>query len=201
MKYLPYDERAAEFEILTFSRRLFTGVEPSVSFWQRCLRRIRNLGYTNTSVKVVFVLDELDKLEWVAGADKVPPLTPILQSLKTVLAASSMSFIFIGGKEAEEQLVEDVSHGDSIYESIFSYNLYLPCLRTDQEKIMERCRGRRCGPKGLSASTAESYCNWSRDRPFEIVTSGDAPRFRRTVMSPAVSRWPSARAQEKRSMP
>ena len=163
LKYLPYDETAAEFELLNFSRRLLTGINPPVSRWQRLTRWIRSPHpAAHTAVKVVFVLDELDKLESLAGSEKSSsPLTPILQSLKTALSASGMSFVFIGGKEAEEKMLEDVSHGDSIYESIFSYNLYLPCLWADQDELMGRSLALKKGedPQG-NAKTVGLYLRY-----------------------------------------
>jgi hypothetical protein len=118
---------------------LLNGIDPPLTRWQHLMQRLCGPRPAHTAVKVVFVLDELDKLESPAASEKpLSPLTPILQSLKTVLSASGMSFIFIGGKEAEEQMLEDVSHGDSIYESIFSYNLYLPCLWAEQDELMGR---------------------------------------------------------------
>ena len=139
LKYLPYDEKAAEFDILNFARRLQEGIQPKVSFLQRLLRLFRAVPGTVPSIRVVFVLDELDKLENGVVADGTSPLDPILQSLKTVFSASGFSFVFVGGKEVEERMIEDVSHADSIYESIFAYNLYLPCLWEDQGDIFGRC--------------------------------------------------------------
>lgn len=162
LKYLPYDDKAAEFELLNFSRRLLTGIEPPVTRWQRLMQRLRGPRAAHVAVKVVFVLDELDKLDSPAGAERsASPLAPILESLKSVLSASGMSFIFIGGKEAEEQMLEDVSHGDSIYESIFSYNLYLPCLWADQDQLMQRSLALKEGddPQG-NARTVGLYLRY-----------------------------------------
>jgi len=139
LKYLPYDEKAAEFDILNFARRLQEGIQPRLSFFQRLLRPFRTSTVEIPSIRVVFVLDELDKLENGEAAKGTSPLDPILQSLKTVFSASGFSFVFVGGKEVEERMIEDVSHADSIYESIFAYNLYLPCLWEDQGDILGRC--------------------------------------------------------------
>ena len=139
LKYLPYDEKAAEFDILNFARRLQEGIQPRLSFLQRLLRPFRAAPETVPSIRVVFVLDELDKLENGATPTGTSPLDPILQSLKTVFSASGFSFVFVGGKEVEERMIEDASHADSIYESIFAYNLYLPCLWEDQGDILGRC--------------------------------------------------------------
>jgi serine/threonine protein kinase len=157
LKYLPYDEKAAEFDIVNFARRLQEGRPQHESWWRRLLGKAQP---TATPIRVVFVLDELDKLERqtepsrnvsdaqaaaegtqnAKAADAgVSVLDPILQALKTVFSASGFSFVFVGGKEVEERLIEDISHADSIYESIFAYNLYLPCLWEDQGEILAQC--------------------------------------------------------------
>ena len=186
LKYLPYDEKAAEFELLNFSRRLLSSHEPPpLTRWQRFFSLFGTRYNRATPIKVVFVLDELDKLETFSGPDKASPLAPILLSLKNVLSASGLSFVFIAGKEAEERLIEDVSHGDSLYESIFSYNLYLPCLWADQDEMVQRCLAVKEGGdpeanvqtftlfmrykgRGIPRRTwreLNKYVNWSPDLP------------------------------------
>jgi serine/threonine protein kinase len=139
LKYLPYDEKAAEFELLSFSRRLLLGLRPGGSRWRRWWQWFRQTQRSTPPVKVVFVLDELDKLEAQSGQAGKSPLDPVLQALKSVFTASGFSFIFIGGKEAEERLLEDASRGDSIYESIFAFDIYLPCLWEEQNNIVLHC--------------------------------------------------------------
>lgn len=139
LKYLPYDEKAAEFDILNFSRRLLDEKHGLSTQRRRWWQWFRRAGVSIPRVKVVFVLDELDKLEPPGEKAGRSPLDPILQALKTVFSASGFAFVFIGGKEVEERLLEDASQGDSIYESIFAYDLYLPCLWNEQRDIIARC--------------------------------------------------------------
>jgi len=139
LKYLPYDEKAAEFEILSLSRRLTNGVQNRDTAWQRWWRRVLRKRPSILRAKVVFVLDELDKLDARKISASGSRLDPVLQALKSVFTGSGFSFIFIGGKEMEEHLLQDVSLGDSIYESIFAFDLYLPCLWEQQTDIVMRC--------------------------------------------------------------
>ena len=145
LKYLPYDEKAAEFDIVNFARRLQEATPQRESWLKRLLRPFRGAPIVPPSIRVVFVLDELDKLDKqdsAAAASGISVLDPILQALKTVFSASGFSFVFVGGKEVEERMIEDISHADSIYESIFAYNLYLPCLWDDQGQILAQCMAR-----------------------------------------------------------
>ena len=142
LKYLPYDEKAAEFDIVDFAQRLNEGTRRRETWWQRLKRGFGQAPEAALPIRVVFVLDELDKLERLAEGTEtsvVSVLDPILQALKSVFSASGFSFVFVGGKEVEERLIEDISHADSIYESIFAYNLYLPCLWEDQGEILKQC--------------------------------------------------------------
>jgi Cdc6-like AAA superfamily ATPase len=96
LKYLPYDEKAAEFEILSLSRRLTHGAEDRDTPWQRWWKRIRHAPRSVLRAKVVFVLDELDKLDARKLDAHGSRLDPVLQALKSVFTGSGFSFIFIG---------------------------------------------------------------------------------------------------------
>lgn len=87
LRYLPYDEKAAEFALLNLSRRLFRGLDVRASLWSRCWNALLGVKRLTPGIKVVFVLDELDKLD----------------SQK------------IRYWEVEERLVEDISRDKSIY--------------------------------------------------------------------------------------
>lgn len=139
LKYLPYDEKAAEFELLSLSRRLLRGFDVKESRWRRWWKALWGIKRVNAGIKVVFVLDELDKLESHKSDSGKSHLDPVLQALKSVFTSSGFSFVFVAGKEVEERLVEDIARGNSIYESIFAYDLYLPCLWEEQADIVHRC--------------------------------------------------------------
>ena len=139
LKYLPYDEKAAEFELLNLSRRLLRGLDVRASPWSRCWNALLGVKRLAPGIKVIFVLDELDKLDSQKSDSAKSCLDPILQALKSVFTGSGFSFVFIGGREVEERLVEDISRGNSIYESIFAYDLYLPCLWNEQDDIVHHC--------------------------------------------------------------
>ncbi|MDA2913450.1 protein kinase [Acidobacteriia bacterium AH_259_A11_L15] len=140
LKYLPYDERAAEFDILNFSGRLAAGISIRERWWNLLLRALKRSPASRRSLKVVFILDELDKLEKFGRDQNVgASLDLLLESLKTIFTASDFSFLFIAGKETQERLLRDVALGDSLYESIFGYDLYLPCLWEEQKELIHRC--------------------------------------------------------------
>jgi serine/threonine protein kinase/Cdc6-like AAA superfamily ATPase len=143
MKYLPYDEKAAESDLLDFSNRMARTADetPPLPWFRRWWKRWKQEPDPLPKLKVVFVLDELDKLEKfaAAGKDGTSPLDPLFEALKTVFTGTAFSYVFIAGKEAHERWTHEVALGDSIYESVFGYDVYLPCLWSHQHHVIDMC--------------------------------------------------------------
>jgi len=157
MTFLGYDDRAAEHDIITITRRLRLGYRQPVARWRRILPwpRVRTHG-TRTALKIVFVFDELDKLEeFTIRKDKDddgrPVIDHILGSLKNLFTTSGVTFVFVAGKDLQERWLEDVGRGDSVYESVFSYDKYLPCMWPDVDSICDHLVAAR------SPSSAELF--------------------------------------------
>jgi hypothetical protein len=77
-------------------------------------------------LKILFVFDEMDKIE-----DAGTPgggIDVILANLKTLFTTSGIAFLFVAGKDVHDRWLEDIGRGDSVYESVFSYALYLSPL-------------------------------------------------------------------------
>jgi len=141
LQYLPYDDRAAEFDIAKFARKLAWGLSESSGRWERfvhLLLKRKAWDGRRKKVKVVFVFDELDKLAKYSH-DGSDVLESLLESLKGVFTSNQFSFVFIAGKEVYQRWTEDVARGDSIYESIFAYDFYVPCLWKEQEEFVQKC--------------------------------------------------------------
>lgn len=137
-KFAPYDERSAEHDIIRLAQRLAGEPEAKPAFYRRIFGKEKPI-----KLKVILVFDELDKLDVAdmtgetPGGNAAPPLDEILRSLKTLLTTSGMSFVFVAGKDLYDRWIEDVGGGDSIYESIFAYDKYLPCLWQDAKPLAE----------------------------------------------------------------
>jgi hypothetical protein len=77
------------------------------------------------------VFDEMDKLENIyveENGTKKLFIESLLGNLKNLFTTSGISFIFVAGKDLHERWLEDLGRGDSIYESVFAYDKYLPCM-------------------------------------------------------------------------
>ncbi len=124
------------------SRQLSCGYDPSSHFFQllQSIFRFR-ASKRKVRLKVLFVFDELDKLD-AADSTRDSTQTPaaidvILQSLKTLLTMSGVSFVFVAGKDLYDRWLNDVGTGDSVYESIFAYDKYLPCLWPNSQLLAD----------------------------------------------------------------
>jgi serine/threonine-protein kinase len=85
-------------------------------------------------VHIVVVVDELDKLT--SDDLGVASLNEILPTLKNVLTAAGLHTLFVGGTELLDRYAADAHHGIGIFESIFSWTAYVPCLwRSPQELL------------------------------------------------------------------
>jgi serine/threonine-protein kinase len=140
ISYLGYDDKAAEHDLINISRRLMSGYSMPVTTWQRLKRGMRGTKRESIRLKIVFVFDELDKLEeftQTSAGDQRPVIDQILGALKNLFTTSGVTFVFVAGKDLQERWLEDVGKGDSIYESVFSYDRYLPCLWADVDLICD----------------------------------------------------------------
>ncbi len=129
--FLSYDDRAAEHDVITLSQQLTHGFREHSSLARRIVRTLTRKAMRVRKLKIIFIFDELDKLD----TDSKPPteetrsaIDELLNVLKTLFTTSGLTFVFIAGKELQERWLEDVGRGDSVYESVFSYDRYLTCV-------------------------------------------------------------------------
>jgi len=133
MSYLGYDDKAAEHDVITICKALSRGYTKPYQGPKRLRHLFSNNHSGTVHLKIVFVFDELDKLEELTTDNKHNPLVidQILSSLKNLFTTSGVTFVFVAGKDLHERWLDNVGKGDSVYESVFSYDKYLPCLWAD----------------------------------------------------------------------
>ncbi len=144
MTFLSYDDKAAEQDIINIARRLTKGYVRPITRLDSVKRIFNPTERRRVKLKIVFVFDELDKLEEfttkVEGKgdeEQKPVIDVILGTLKNLFTTSGLTFVFVAGKDLQERWLEDVGRGDSVYESVFSYDKYLPCLWADVDSICD----------------------------------------------------------------
>lgn len=153
--FLGYDDKAAEHDIMHISKQLSAGYVKRPTWLLRIKNALWGIPQSRAKLKIVFVFDELDKLEEInalaesnksmteaVSKDAVePPSRPVidemLSSLKNLFTTSHISFVFVAGKDLQERWLEDLGKGDSIYESVFSYDKYLGCMWVDMGQICD----------------------------------------------------------------
>lgn len=99
---------------------------------QEDIKKIIKKISTNTNRKLIFVFDELDKLK-VSDGDAVKAeqkrkseLEKTVSTLKPLFTETNAMFIFVAGRDVDDNWLEDQSKGDGLYESIFTQNVYVP---------------------------------------------------------------------------
>jgi serine/threonine protein kinase len=132
MSFLAYEDKAAEYDIVQLSNRLITGYQP-----HRRWHRLRRGKPDRIRLKIIFVFDELDKLEDFTAPNGRPVIDEILNALKNLFTMSGMSFVFVGGKDLQERWMEDIGKGDSVYESVFAFHKYLPAMWAEASAICD----------------------------------------------------------------
>ena len=141
--FMAYDDKSAEHDIIGISRVLASGAPARRSPIKRLWNHLRSVEPERIPLKLVFVFDEMDKLDELERAQEgtvssSSSVEQMLSGLKTLFTTSGICFVFIAGKDLHEKWVHDLWRGDSVYESIFSYDKYLPCMWSDIDQICDR---------------------------------------------------------------
>lgn len=103
--------------------------------------RLRRRG-PSFRIHPVIVLDEIDKLT--DDDEAVADLEKLLGSLKNVLTARGAHFVLIAGPDLHDRALTDANRGNGLYESVFAWRMYVPCLWEAPERlVMELTRQAR----------------------------------------------------------
>ncbi len=127
--FLTYADSDVEHDFLRIISLLRTTPLRSPTWWGRWR------GHTDPPVRVIVILDELDKLT----DDPAGPqcLDELLASLKNILATSGVYFIFVAGADLLDRALTDSEHGNGLFESVFAWNAYVPCLWAGPRRLIE----------------------------------------------------------------
>jgi serine/threonine protein kinase len=75
---------------------------------------------------LIIVLDEVDKLT----VDEVGLATveQLISGIKNILTMPGVHFLVVAGPDLHDRAVRDVARGNGVYESVFGWRLYVPCV-------------------------------------------------------------------------
>ena len=158
--FLAYDDKAAEHDVITIARSLALGITQKGTGWRGFWHRLSRAAPSSVRIKIIFVFDELDKLDDLIEPGAQSEVEKMLTGLKNLFTTSGICFLFIAGKDLHERWLRDVSRGDSVFESVFSYDKYLPCMWANGP----RDRGLQFN-QGRARFPADQQGRWNRDDP------------------------------------
>ncbi len=163
---------------------------------RRRLRR-RGRGIAALPIHVVVVLDELDKLT--SSEDGRVSLNAVLTAFKNVLTVPGVHFVFVAGVDLFDQAVADGRSGIGIYESVFSWTTYVPCLWQAAAALLSELIRSPTNGRLVDTQIFELICDyleykgrgvprrltqelysllaWDNGTPFIRISSDDMDRF------------------------
>ena len=98
------------------------------------LFRRRGEALTHWDGKVVVVIDELDKLTATEAGKK--SLTELVSGLKNLLTTWGVHFVFIAGPDMHDLSLRQRHRGNSVYDSVFGWQLYVPCVWEATDRLL-----------------------------------------------------------------
>ncbi|MGP4110303.1 protein kinase domain-containing protein [Streptomyces sp. 4N509B] len=98
-------------------------------------RRDRRAG-GRLRVHPVIVLDEIDKLTDGRSA-AIEELEGLLRRLKGVLTTRGAHFVLVAGTDLHDQALDQTERGTGVYESVFSWHAYVPCLWDAPQRLVD----------------------------------------------------------------
>jgi serine/threonine protein kinase len=85
--------------------------------------------------KVVVVIDELDKLT--VSKEGRASLDDLVSGLKNLLTTWGVHFVFIAGPDLHDLSMRQSHRGNSVYDSVFGWQLYVPCVWEATDRLLE----------------------------------------------------------------
>src|SRR5262249_29850096 len=98
-------------------------------------RRFRSRGQEpHWQGKLVIVIDELDKLTM--QEDGMEYVRGLMAGLKNLSTARGVPFLFVAGPDLHDESNRDSRRGNSVYDSVFGWQIYIPCLWDATERLL-----------------------------------------------------------------
>jgi serine/threonine-protein kinase len=89
--------------------------------------------------KLVVIVDELDKLT--VDDEGLRCVTELLSGLKNLLTARGVHFLFVAGPDLHDVALRESRRGNSVFESVFSWQFYVPCLWDATDRLLDAIIG------------------------------------------------------------
>jgi serine/threonine protein kinase len=133
--FLAYSETDVEYDlmrIVDLVDRKPGAAAGRRSWWHRL--RIRRSDPDMSRLHLVIVLDEVDKLT--AGEAGMATVEELLSGIKNVLTMPGAHFLIVAGPDLHDRAIRDMARGNGVYESVFGWRLYVPCIWDAPERLI-----------------------------------------------------------------
>jgi serine/threonine protein kinase len=138
--FLAYSETDVEYDLM----RIISLVNRTLDIpagrrpWTRRLRPrwLQRHGLVAPPrLRLVVVLDEVDKL---TVDDKgMAAVEELLNGTKNVLTMSGAHFLVVAGPDLQDRAARDAARGTGVYESVFGWRLYVPCIWDAPDELIK----------------------------------------------------------------
>jgi len=134
--FLAYSDTDVEHDVLRIVG-LLDLADQKESIFRRILSVLGLRSRTTKPSKIhpIIVLDELDKLT--AGEQGPEKVEQLLSDLKNILTMPGVHFLFVGGPDLHDKVLRDSNRGNSVYESVFGWQLYVPCIWDAADRFID----------------------------------------------------------------
>jgi serine/threonine-protein kinase len=189
--FLAYSETDAEHDLM----RIVSLVDQasSVQATRRTLlhRLWLRRRHERLRLRLVIVLDEVDKLT--ADEPGLSAVENLLSGIKNVLTTSGAHFLVVAGPDLHDRAVRDAARGNGVYESVFGWRMYVPCLWEaadrlvsevvradgqifDQKPLAQYLRFKARGVPRRLLQEFNSFVSWHKDYPRLQISGEDIER-------------------------
>lgn len=112
--YLAFLEQDAEYELI------------------QCIDALNN---SNRKNKIVIIIDEIDKMT--ATQEGMTCFDNLLERMKNLISSTNALFVFIAGIDIYKRWESNSQKINSLYDSLFSHHIYLPCIWDSAEALFD----------------------------------------------------------------
>ncbi len=133
--FLAYSETDVEYDLMRIVS-LVASAADVVTEHRSWLRRlwVRSTPPDPPRLHLVIVIDEVDKLT--ADAAGLATVEELLSGIKNVLTMSGAHFLVVAGPDLHDRAIQDAARGNGVYESIFGWRLYVPCIWDAPDRLV-----------------------------------------------------------------
>lgn len=196
--FLAYSETDVEYDLMRIISLVNRTLDSPVSR-RRWLRRLlprwlqRHGLAAPPRLRLVIVLDEVDKLT--VDEKGMAAVEELLSGIKNVLTMSGAHFLVVAGPDLQDRAARDAARGTGVYESVFGWRLYVPCVwdaperlvrdvvinakRQDKAKVdmlVDYLRFKARGVPRRLLQEVNSFVGWADDKPRLQIGRRDLDR-------------------------